>query len=132
MNRCRDCHFLVKHYRVASDNPIGMELYTDPWDAGERTDGLTDLTMTVSCWRRIWPPQPAPYAKKELDKNRGGSCFFFKWQKGLDLEAANELRCEEYENRRLKQHHRLYRVSVIAAVVSAIGAIASVIFNFLP
>ena len=131
MNRCRDCHFLVKHYVVVADEPIGMEPHTEPWDAGERTDGLTDLTMTVSCWRRIWPLQPALYAKKELDKDRGRGCFFFKWQKGLDLEVANELRCEEYENRRLKQHVRLNRVGVIAAVVSAIGAIVSAIFNLL-
>jgi len=131
MNRCRDCHFLVKHYSVVSYEPIGMEPHTEPWDAGERTDGLTDHMMTVSCWRGIWKLQPAPYAKKELDKDRGGGCFFFQWQEGLDLESANELRCEQYENTRLEQHVRLNRVGVIAAVVSAIGAIVSAIFNLL-
>ena len=131
MNRCRDCHFLVKHYMLVSHEPIGLEPHTEPWDARERTDGIIDQTTTVSCWRRIWGVQPAPYAKKELDKDRGEGCFFFKWQKGLDLETANELRCEAYENTRLKQQVRLNRVSVTAAVVSAIGAILSAIFSLL-
>lgn len=139
--RCRDCHFLVWYQRrhggdgmSVSSNPDDWWI-TSSWNADERAKGQPRGagTLASACWRGIWDRRSNLGVKLEdqLDKDRGDTCFFFKWQdNGLHLKVASELQRRESENRHLKRGYRYTQMGLwIAATAIAVSALFQVL-NF--
>ncbi|MDE0339128.1 MAG: hypothetical protein OXI80_15770 [Caldilineaceae bacterium] len=117
---CQNCHYLIKespqlpltiwnererHDKFPRINVPPNELEHDEWGRYKGYD------LTIGCHKKIWASEhnemtdvDRPYHLRELaetlTRNRGESCFFVPYHKGMPMETAEQLFSVKSENRR--------------------------------
>ena len=133
---CRNCHFFAKERFDRNGTKVFL-----PLDRDERDDVRLNQERPVSddfslvCHQGVWDEEQLPvrmnleFMDVELNKTpREGQCFFFPYNPGMLIKAAEEMQKRQEENRQLKKSYEHTRIALyIAAGALAVNAIPLVV-----
>jgi len=122
--RCRNCHFLTKEFRISG------EVYKNGLSASDRKmlvtnpDDITeDGADTLNCHFGIW--DEGIIGKKERHKYVNeilrNNCFYFEHHPGMLFKGAEELQKRAQEAKELKKSNLYTRIGLWVAAIAAIA-----------
>jgi hypothetical protein len=120
---CIDCHFLHRETRAFNDGGNKMEITQAQRNQSKHNDfSWQSSSYTLGCYKGIWDeghnfPNQDKY-KIIVKKNRKNKCYFWKFQPGTFLNAAENLYDKNLE---FKASTGKYRLTIYGLIISIIS-----------
>jgi hypothetical protein len=118
---CASCHYLVRSSHSGCAGPFTLEV---PSEARQRSK-VGDLSWqreseSIACHRGIWDEgvgfPTSSKAEQVSGLNRRGRCYYFPYQPGMLLPAAEKLQADRLSQTRELQKLRIAVYGLIVAV----------------
>lgn len=126
---CANCHFLYKQYRNERGAEYTLEISREQRERAKRGDlSWQRESESLGCYKGIWDEGHGSTGctKAELvaKQARGGKCYFFGFQPGTFMQAAEKLQQEKVANANELQK---YRMAIYGLVLTILGLAAKLI-----
>lgn len=126
---CANCHFLCRHYRNERGAEHIFEVGSGQRDRAKQGDlSWQRESESLGCYKGIWDEgnESGGYTKTDLiaKQARGGKCYFFEFQPGMFMQAAEKLQQERVAD---ANEFKKYRMAIYGLVVAILGLAAKII-----
>lgn len=128
---CANCQFFCRTYRGYA----GVEHTFDIREEQRRLALVGDLSWqrdaeSLACFKGVWDEgvglSRSTMATFIAKRRRNGECYFFPFQPGMLLPAAEKLQLLQHSR---TENLRKYRLAIYALVVSIIGLLAKILYD---
>ncbi len=126
---CASCHFLCKYYRNERGAEHTNEVSREQRERAKQGDILWQReSESLGCYKGIWDEGLGSTAHTKVELvaklDRSGKCYFFEFQPGTFMQAAEKLQQENAAN---ANEVKKYRLGIYALLLTIIGLAAKLI-----
>jgi hypothetical protein len=126
---CVNCHFLCKQYRNERGAEHTFEITREQRERAKQGDlSWQRESESLGCYKGIWDEGHASVGgvKAELiaKQARGDKCYFFEFQPGMFMQAAEKLQQEKVAN---ANELKKYRMAIYGLALAILGLVAKII-----
>lgn len=128
---CIDCHFLHRQFRDDTGREYRMEVTQTQRDQSKNNDFMWQRAEeSLGCYKGVWDeghnfPNQEKF-KIIVKQGRRNNCYFWKFQPGTFLNAAENL----YDKKQaFKISTRSYRLAIYGLILTIIGLLVNTILR---